>query len=267
MSNFTVITAINNNKKYKSFFDTSVKMWNNYGFNVNIGCIGDENFLEEIKKIKKEKELSTELYQFNPLKEIDTGIQAKVTRLYLASLVESFIIVDIDMYLLNFNEFSKWFSYYNGNNLVTIGNDMYKDDKFPMCYTIGNGSLLKKIINPNNLNYEQLLGSWKNINNKYDKKEKLGNNFNNFSDESLFRRLIKDSGYKNKFSRVNRIKNNSTKGKKFYDVGIKRIDRYWNWKVDEGRLYKGDYIDCAPKRPLNKNDEVIKKVLKYLNIS
>lgn len=266
--NFTVITSVNNNNTYKGFVESSVKMWNNFGFKVKIGVIQDEtDYDKEFDKIIRQENLNAELIKFKHIKKIDTGCQAKVTRMYLASLEENFIITDLDLYVLNFGKLKSWLNNYDGNNILAIGGDMYSGKskgKFPMYYTSGSGESLRKIINPNNLSYKELLSSWKKLKPEYDGKESLGNTFSNFSDESLLRRLIQNSPHKNKITHINRLKQSN---KKDYENNVKRIDRHWNWKLNKDKLYNGEYIDCFPKRPLNKKDPTIQEIFKYLKIN
>lgn len=265
MNKPTIITSFDDNPNYFSFVKSILQMWNNFGYNVEIGYISDNPDKDIIEYVQKYADLKI----FNTIDNIETGVQSKVTRLFLASEKEFFWIVDVDFFVLNINWWEDKFKFHNGENIVA--SEKYSDNsagKWPMWSNFGSGKTLKNIINPNNLSYYELLNSWKGIGSKYDKKEDVLNNFNNFSDESLLRRLVKDSNYNITFYKRKGLnpKGYHINSKGYYREVMKRVDRAWNWEIDKNKLYDGYYIDCFPKRPLNENDPIIKEIFNYLKI-
>jgi len=200
---------------------------------------------------------------FAPIEGISSGAQAKVTRMYLASQFEDdfTIIMDVDMFVVNESFFVEAFARCPQDKLGAIAGNVYfggpDHGKFPMCYTHGMGRVFKKIINPKNLDYKDLLISWNK--NYIDGKENIFNQFSNFSDESLLRALIHKAGMEKMVYHTHRP------DVKCVNQFNARIDRGW-WGWDQKKLEGGYYLDCNPLRPMNKNYDKMKGVLDFLNI-
>ena len=268
--NFRIITTTNENDTYLPFWSTMSQHWRNFcGFdNVTLGFITKR---EDTDPLVKEMREYGEVILIKPIEKIDVGIQSKVTRMYLASERpnENCIIADIDMYVLNKNYlWDNWFSKVEDGKLLAIGGNSgcyigNEKGKFPMAFTTAKGSVWKEIINPSNLNYEDLLCSW------YDFKmfsinESTKNEYGSFSDESLLRGLIGMwDNYGNIIAynhpKVKHINREDWRGR----VAMKRIDRI-NWSIDLNKLNSGYYIDCQPVRPFN--SQLLNPILDYLGI-
>ncbi len=241
----TIITAYDNNKTYSSFVDVVRQFWEQNGYEIKITHID------------------------KPIKDIHPGVQAKITRMIMACEEDFFQIVDVDMFILNLEFIQSQHNKYNDKDIYA--EEYYTTDdtgKWPMWSNFGSGKLLKSIINPNNLNYNDLIESWKLLTPKYDKKELVTNDFDNFSDESLMRRLFLDAGYKHKIYRrmLPNMFNYHINSPLYYKNIMRRVDRHWNWSIDKEFLYDKKYIDCFPRRPLNKRDPMIQILLKYLKL-
>ena len=268
---FTIITSFNDNPTYKPFVSPMVRMWNKFGYDVKIAYImdnGDPNHgIEEIED-------KAEIIPFKRMDGIESGIQAKVSRMWLASKQKDFSIADVDLFVLNINHIeANWFSKYNGDNILAIGGDHYAfkgsdKGKWPMHNTSGSGELLSRMINPKDLDYEEWILSNKNTEPVFDNMEDTGNEFRKFSDESLLRRLILTSAEKEKLLHINRLKGFSIPKSQsaWYLEDYKRIDRTWAWTFNREKLYAGHYIDCVPGRPFNEKDLIIKEIFKYIGI-
>lgn len=258
----TIITTFNDNPTYLSFVRSIVQMWNNFGYDIKIGYITDNPNNDILTFVKKYADVDV----IPRDSEIDSGVQSKVTRMIMASNEDFFWIVDVDFYILNIKWWEDKFKLYTGNNIVSAEtySDNHSKGKWPMWSNLGSGSVLRSIINPNNLSYNSLLDFWKSIDNKYDNKENIKNEFSKFSDESLLRRLVTDSNHS-----IERYNRNtfavSGNRQDYYKNIIRRIDRTWNWQVDDELLYSGHYLDCFPKRPLT-DDDVIRKIFNFLKI-
>lgn len=241
-----IITATNDSATYIHFWPTIAAAWKNmFGFPATIGYVTNNS---EDSLIVKQMKKCGEVELFKPIKNIPGGNQAKVTRMWLSTQYpdEHCIIVDLDMYMLNKKFFEeKWLSQLDDSHILAIGKNAYNgspsEGKFPMCYTMGKGDLFKKILNPENLGYKELLLSWGKTK-VIDGKEKITNEFNKFSDESLLRSIIQQGGFNNKIKHIPREDFSGMRAQR-------RIDRI-NFSIDIQKLYSGYYIDCAPERPL-----------------
>jgi len=202
-----------------------------------------------------------EVIKIKPIPEIDIGIQAKVSRLWLASQSdEPCAIVDVDWLAIDENFFKQCFKRTDKENLGVIGSNAFYNTpdqgKFPMNMVHTHPDTFKTIINPRSLNYRDLLLSWNT--NKFDGKESVFNQFTGFSDESLLRKMVAET------SMQNNIVHNEMPSHRPYGFSS-RLDRS-NWHIDLNRLSQGGYIDSQPLRPLNENFEKVSPLLSYLGL-
>jgi hypothetical protein len=221
--------------------------------------------------VKRCKELSDICHIFKPLLNVESGVQAKTTRMYLSTLYDEEVcmIIDIDYYLLKFDFiYDNIVPVFNEDKFVTVANNAYDntpdEGKWQMTFTTARSSIFKKILNPNNLNYEDWFESYRKIENPIDNKESIGNKFTNFSDESLFRYLIvryPDQEYiKDVWVKQNRP------DFKQYRASL-RIDRgWWGKSYNKFKLWEGYYIDSHPLRPFDLHANKLKPLLQYIGI-
>lgn len=255
-----IITAVNESDVYIHFIPSVTQSWNEmFGFDSIIAFVTER---EESDPLVMEMREYSEVILYKPIEGVPTGNQAKVCRMYLASeSEEDVIIVDLDMYMLNKPVFENWLSELEEGKILTIGYNAYigspSEEKFPMCYTMGNGKLFKESINPDSMSYTDLLLSWCSIKNPIDGKESLNQPHSNFSDESLYRYLIEKTNTKDLYKHFHRDD----------FVGMratKRIDRYPSMNYSIKDLFSGNYIDCAPTRPIDYNKMI--PIFEHLNI-
>ena len=267
-----IITTTNEIDTYYSFLPTVYRMWKKHlpECIFVLGVITDKN--KDSQFVKRCEELSDECFVFKTYQGIHTGVQAKTTRMYLATKYNTDIctLVDIDQYILNFNWLNENLQpvFDNPNKMVSIGYNGYVDTisegKWQMPFTTATSNLFKKIVNYNNYTtYEDWLFSFRSIPNPIDYKEQITNPFDRFSDESLLRYIIK------KHPECKSIENNHIK--QDYKDYIKqkspyRLDRSrWN-QLDIYKLYNNYYLDCFPIRPFNNHFISLIPVLHYLDI-
>lgn len=256
--NIKIITSTNDIEKYRNFWPSISKHWENY-YNIKpvLGFI--TNRKEDDKIIERMRGYG-EIKIFNEIEGVPSPNQAKVTRMWLASEYgdELCMIVDIDMYLLNKNLIDNCLKRLTDENIIAVGANAYFNSpsagKFPMCYTIGYGKSFKKIVNPENLDYYDLLDTW--CETVIDGKENIKLPPMNFSDESLLRVLIKKT---NNEANITHIHRDDFVGMR----AMKRLSRE-NFNIDLEKLKNGYYIDCAPERPLIMNN--MTPVFDYLGI-
>jgi hypothetical protein len=204
-----------------------------------------------------------EVVIFNTIQNVPTGNQAKVSRMYLATQYPNEICMlnDVDMLILNSSFLIRSLVPIENDKIVAIGANAYfgteSEGKFPMYYTTAMGKTFQYIVNPLNLKYEDLLGTWKYVY-QFDNKESLTNPPENFSDESLLRVLL--HRWKDKNRLLVHIHRNFNGMR-----AVERIDRA-NWSLDVEKLKSGWYIDSHLPRPMNTNYNKIKCLLDFFNI-
>lgn len=265
-----IITSTNEIDTYYSFLPTSYSTWKKiFPHCVYVlGVITDKN--NDHSFVKRCKELSDICYTFKHLKNIESGVQAKTTRMYLSTLFneEVCMIIDIDYYLLKFD-----FVYNNiapafENKFVTVANNAYDntpdEGKWQMTFTSAKSSIFKKILNSDNLEYQDWFDSFKEIKNPIDNKESVANKFNNFSDESLFRYLI--TTYPNQEYIKNIWIKQLRPDFKEYKAAL-RIDRgWWGKSYNKFKLKENYYIDSHPLRPFDLHVNKLKPLLEYIGL-
>jgi len=143
-----IITAVNESDTYIHFIPTVTQSWKKmFGFDSTIAFVTERG--EDDALVQEMREYG-EVILFEPLyRNVPTGNQAKISRMYLASDTEDdLIIVDLDMYMLNKTIFEEWMSELESDKILTIGSNAYNgstsEGKFPMCYTMGNGTIFKR---------------------------------------------------------------------------------------------------------------------------
>lgn len=266
-----IITTTNEIDTYYSFLPTSYLTWKKIFPNCVyvLGLItpksGDSGF------VKRCKELCDVFYTFKHLPNVESGVQAKTTRMYLSTLFEEEVcmIVDIDYYLLN-TQFliDKISPALNDDKFVTVAGNAYDgtpdEGKWQMTGTCAKSNIFKKILNPKNLNYEDWFSSMEEIKDPIDKKESVLNKFDKFSDESLFRYIVI------KFPNQDYINEKWVKQDrpdfKMYEAEL-RIDRgWWQKSFNKKKLIEGYYIDSHPLRPFDLYANKLIPLLEYIGI-
>lgn len=267
-----IITTTNEIDTYYSFLPSSYQSWKKIFPNCTyvLGLITNKD--EESNFVKRAKKFCDKIFIYKELEGVETGIQAKTTRMYLTTKFdeELCLITDIDFYLLN----KEWFlnkikPAIEENKFVTIGNNGYlntsETGKWPMYYNISTSNNFKKLLNYQNLdNYKDWFNQYNNIKNPIDNKECVKNKFDNFSDESLIRYIIAKHPDK-KFINNVWIKQDL---EGFYKLkSRRRVDRGW-WKesCNIEKIIQGHYVDCFPLRPFHKNFDQLKPILEYLKL-
>lgn len=262
-----IITTTNEIDTYYSFLPSSYHTWKKIFPNCVyvLGLISPKS--DDSDFVKRCKELCDVFYCFRHLDNVESGVQAKTTRMYLSTLFEDEIcmIVDIDYYLLN-TQFllDKIKPAVEDNKFVTVAHNAYDntpdEGKWQMTMTTAKSSIFKNILNPDNLDYKQWFASFEIIKDPIDKKESVLNKFNNFSDESLFRYII--NKYPNKEIWVKQPRADF----KQYRAEL-RVDRgWWGKSYDKFKLKNNYYIDSHPLRPFDLHANKLIPLLKYIGM-
>tara|TARA_Y100000310_G_C20582468_1_gene763701 strand:- start:184 stop:1011 length:828 start_codon:yes stop_codon:yes gene_type:complete len=263
-----VITSINDNSTYKDFVPLVSKIWKKlFGLDLIIGYVSPKSYTDpEVKKLS----LYGDIRMFAPIERVCDGVQAKVTRMYLASseefLNENCMIVDIDMLPLTTevldvfekvpeHRFVKW-----GVDHPAFSKGGPDEGKWPMDRTTALGSLFKEIINPHGLEYEELLHSWEGIH--HYGKEDILLPFNQFSDESLLRYLYEKWSKKDTHTHI--LSRLLLEEKML----CRRLDRVnlTMWQDLPTKLTQKTFIEVHGIRPLRPNLAYYTDILNYFNI-
>ena len=129
---------------------------------------------------------------------IDSGIQAKITRMYLATQIDRYsVVVDVDMIPLD-GGFFEVLDKVKNNELVQWGYDhpVYSTHpnigKWPMDKTCAHQLVWAKIVNPKGLGYKNWIESLYEIT---EPKCNIRTHFSLFSDESLLKLLLEKNGH------------------------------------------------------------------------
>jgi len=165
------------------------------------------------------------------------------------------LMTDVDMLPLNANYFISNSEFASDNNIVLYSSDQSGHPaKHPICYMLAKGKIFKELINPDNLEENQLLKQWAST-------PEYIFNAPTFSDETLYKGFFLRWGImdKNK-DRVVRLKRGWTN-----NIAHERIDRAF-WFIDQEKLQRGEYIDAHLLRPLTSNFNRIKPLFDYLGI-
>jgi hypothetical protein len=193
---------------------------------------------------------------YKPIPNIPKGNQGKLLRYVCASEFESevSVITDMDTIPLQSDYLNEITSKREKNKVLCVGSEVYHNTphsgKFPAHHMTAEGSLFKKLFNPNNLPYDELINEISKINNVFDSKESLHSDI--FSDESLIRVLFNNSSVE----RQNYPRN----------INIKQqwIDRSW-WGIDNDRLENFEYIEANLLRPYSDHRNDILPIEVFLN--
>jgi hypothetical protein len=203
-----IITATDANLTYISFGSLMSKAWMKLtGIKPTVAYIKSNTDIDylAIEYLK----IHTDVHVFEKLP-IDIGIQSKITRMFLASeLIETNnMIVDIDMIPLDPRVLTVYEQVPN-DHLAQFGGDhpsfqRHPDiGKWPMHGTTAHGSVFRDMINPQGLDYQDLLASWTGF--PEDPRSNVLNPYHGFSDESLLKCIFEQWPKKeDKHTKINR---------------------------------------------------------------
>lgn len=199
-----------------------------------------------------------EVVLFNEIDGIPTTNQTKVARHFLATQYSSEVclINDIDLIPLQRNYLTEKLRQRKPGELLTLGFDWYQNTphhgKFPIAYLTAEGTTFRECFNPQNLNFEELLDSWKGLQ-VFDHKEAIDNDPAIFSDESLLRLLVDRWTDKHRVRHVARG---------FWPYTQRALDRA-DWYIDIDKLKKGVYVEAHMLRPLHRYKKELMPLINY----
>ena len=263
-----IITTINDNPTYRDFVPLVSKVWQKlFGLELIIGYVTDKSADHPTVKAL---ESYGGIRLFSPLEGVDSGVQAKVTRLALAAseefVDENCMIVDVDMIPLTTevldvfeevpeNKFVKW-----GFDCPTFSEPANRG-KWPMDRTAAPGRIFKEIVNPTGMHYTQLLSSWRGLH-KWGK-EDISLPFGEFSDESLLRLLYE--GWSDKDTHTYLLPRMLLE-ERMLSRRLDRIDPS-SWDNLAEKLKNKLFMEVHGVRPLKDNLDNYKDILDYFKLT
>ena len=208
--------------------------------------------------INKLEQFVDHIVIFKPIERIPTPNQSKMIRHILAGYYqdkEVCMVEDIDTIPLQRNWFEEKTNSREKNTMLRVGSEVLGGifaDKIPISTMTAESHIWRKVINPGDMEYEDLMNSWRTpLGKTMDNKQDFGNEPDFFSDESLIQVLIKNS------------KTGETKVKRDVDIHSDWIDRSW-WSINEEKLFRGEYICCNFLRPFLRHYSFFEPIIKYI---
>lgn len=232
-----VVVSSDENQMYLDFWELTKKMWINVvGIKpILLKICDNDSFIDygdciiiEIKKIEN----------------INTGLQAQLSRLYVSKYFENknILISDIDMIPLSKDYFINQVKECDDQSIIIYSSDAYSDDRrYPMCYILANSEKYKKIFNICNDFNSFITNILSNYNCGWD------------TDEIYMTNQIINSG--ENIIKLNRGWING--------MAKDRVDRVlWQYNID--KLKNNLYIDSHLLRPYSQYYKEINKLIEYV---
>lgn len=257
------VTATNMNVAYLSYVPLVAKSFQLFtDAQVVLGIVTHENHFPKVLDVL---ESYCRIVPIAPEVGVDSGVQAKYSRLQIATMSEfsdvRVSIADLDLVQLSDARWSA-LSGLSGEALIRWGFDhpSYNLEanrgKWPMDGTTALGRVFKDIVNPDGLSNSELIQQWSEF--SIDGREGVFLSFTDFSDESLLRSLAVRRPHP--FQEVSR-RNMEDKP---MASRLDRSDRFHFFL--KRKLKSGFYTEMHGFRPFNPNSYVGRAVLEHLQI-
>lgn len=196
---------------------------------------------------------------FRPVYFVPQFGQAKMIRFLLASQQGDDVcyIDDIDLFPLRKDFITDKTDARPKDHLLCVGGEVYHNaGTYPVSQMTAEGYIWKKFINPDDLNFQQLVELW-DREPMYDRREKIGqiNDFakdDYFSDERLMRRLLTEHPVE-KFEMA-----------RGYDNVLESTLDRMDWKLDLDKLNNHGYSNAHCSRPYSRCVEEMKPLVEYI---
>lgn len=247
------ITCVDNNPNYLEHLPIVKAAWERLGIKLLVGYIG-EGLVE------------SDSFAFARIDSIDSGIQAKITRMWFASIFPgNNIIVDADMIPLHRGVIDCYERAPN-DHLVKFGCEhpvfsRHPDvGKWPMHQTAANNSTFLEIVNPSRMSYSEWI-EWLTNESFPDGRANIRNGFSGFSDESLLRCLYdRWHGLDSRTTKIARTE--VSDGMNSHEV-YGRICRLFNPSTEGIDVSK--YFEVHGPRPFSEHLHWYQPVIDYIN--
>lgn len=241
--------------KFYDFAIPVILAWRKFFPTIQISLTLVSDFPEKLNKLNH---FGVELHYLQKIPQLPIQNLAKIARLYSITQETDHalsMVEDIDTAPLQSQFLERVFNEIDSDKLLAVGHEVYRDmcpGKFPMSNFAGPSYLFKKLLNPKGLDWV----SWVNELCKLpieDGKEIPSNRPDDFSDESLVRRLINIRGFGDKIKKIERN----------VDIHRSWIDRSW-WGIDCAKLHSNGYVLVNFLRPCLENFYFMKPVFDFI---
>lgn len=262
-----IILSCNEDETYSQFWEPAAWAYRKMFPEVSIHLAFVSNRSEDDPKVQEMRKFG-EVTLFPILADIPQAGQAKMARFILASRMASLVcyIDDIDLFPLRTDFITSKLEKRPGGVLLCVGGEVYGlNGCYPISQMTAEGYVWKKLINPKDLPYVELLQSWKDKA-QYDDRENINiwepsvEKDYYFSDERLLRRLYHESP-------VPKIEI-----KRGYDNYLEAtIDRHTLnketdiWEFDHQKLKDGKFVNAHCVRPFKKYKDQFAPLFAYIN--
>lgn len=198
---------------------------------------------------------------FKPLDGVPQWGQAKMIRFILASMQGDDVcyIDDIDLYPLSKSFITDKINKRPKDTLLCVGGEVYDNNGcYPVSQMTAEGYIWKRFINPNGLEYSDLIRSYFHDEHMFDHREDIrmitdmANDWY-FSDERFIRRLLFENPVPKK------------ELERGYDNFMEStLDRY-QWNIDDNKLKNHGYLNAHGHRPYDVHADKYAPLIKYIN--
>jgi hypothetical protein len=253
-----IIVSCNEDPKYFTFWKYVAKAYKKMFPDVRVH-LAFLTWRSEDDEVVKEMRTHGDVTLFKPLSWLPEFGQAKMIRFLLASEQGDDVcyIDDIDLIPLSRNFITEKTDSRPANYLLCVGGEVYGNNGcFPVSQMTAEGHIFKRIFNPKDLDYENLMEWYQFTPTKFDFREEIGiiNNFPQdryFSDERLIKRLRAENPVP--FKEVERGYGN------FLDATLDRFE----WRLNQDKLDNNGYVNAHCSRPARESE--IEPLMKYLD--
>jgi len=260
-----VIISTDLNPNYLAFLPSAFAHWEKHGLQVTVALVvssDDERKDSVVDAILSAVKVDIRVLTIDQDPSLPVDHAAKLARGFLATQFGDDVvtIVDIDYYLLWFDEWLAHLKCTPNNGLLTLGYNLYwgtKDEgKYPMYLGTAQSTTFAQFLNPERLTtFDAWIKKFRGIH-VFDDHEDPYSEFGSFSDESLFRALLSRNNNAPPVVCVNR------------PMSWTRIDRQQEHPITLEEVCVSS--DVFPNRPLSNCITYFTSALKiyeYLNIS
>ena len=254
-----IILSCNEDKTYSTFWKPVAQAYKKMFPDVKIKLALLTYRDDDDEVIKEYRKYGDEVKLYKPVSWLPQFGQAKMIRFLLASEQGEDVcyIDDIDLFPLSKTFITDKTDKRPKDHLLCVGGEVYGNNGcYPLSQITTEGYNYKKIFNPNDLDYENLMEWYYKTPVMFDLRENIGviNDFAKdiyFSDERLIRRLRQSAGVP-VFEQPRGYDN----------FMVATLDRY-DWKIDLEKLKAHKYLNAHCSRPFDIRD--CEPLIDYIN--
>lgn len=257
-----IILSCNEDSTYSSFWEPVSWAYKKMFPDVKVHLAFLTNRSEDDEMVKEFRKHG-EVTLFPIVPNVPEFSQAKMIRFVLASMQGDDVcyIDDIDLFPLKRTFITNKTDKRPEGKLLCVGGEVYGNNGcYPVSQMTAEGYVWKKLINPSDKTWPELVRKWIKDKPRYDKKESMMVEMNTktwqyFSDERLLRRL-------QLYNHVPVFE--MERGYNVNEILLCTLDRM-QWKVDVNRLKNHGYENAHGRRPYSKYKDDYVELINYIN--